>query len=157
MKCTIEKVDDVYHIVCKYRGFNVSFVFTPTTNSQKSEVHLEAIAIDSRGWMYNMMKVDWKKSDTLASRLPDLQAIVIGFGLQDDMSRFVNDVVNTKMENMRSVGKLKYAIFNGSDYFDNHDDSGGIVNFRSQVWMRASPDSAELEPTTFERKDLWLV
>ncbi len=92
-----------------------------------------------------MMKVDWKKSDTLASRLPDLQAIVIGFGLQDDMSRFVNDVVNTKMENMRSVGKLKYAIFNGSDYFDNHDDSGGIVNFRSQVWMRASPDSAELE------------
>ncbi len=110
----------------------LTFLFTPTTNSKRSEVHLETIVINlsySRP-MNAAMKWDWKKSDTLASRLPDLQKVVFGFESRKDMSRFVNEVVDTQMENLRGAGKLSYAVL------DRH---------KTERWMRASPGSDKLE------------
>ncbi|PSS38087.1 hypothetical protein PHLCEN_2v67 [Hermanssonia centrifuga] len=150
LEYTIEKVDDVYHIGCRWHSAtSANFLFTPTTNSQTSEVHLEIITIDlsDSDRMEAAMKaagVDWKKSDTLASRLPGLQKVVLGFWSRKNMSRFMNEVVDTQMENLREAGKLKYAIF-------DHRKTGW-------QWLRASPGLNKLEPTPFSKlKDLWRV
>ncbi|PSS38085.1 hypothetical protein PHLCEN_2v65 [Hermanssonia centrifuga] len=131
----MEKVDGGYHISYT-RDFDTShnFLFTPTANKlQKSEVHLETIAIDlsPRDLIIAAMTRDWKKSDTLASRLPDLQKVIWGFESRKDMLRFVNKIVDTQMENLRDAGKLRYA----------------VLDYVTDRWMRVSPASDKLERT----------
>ncbi len=120
-------------IGCKCHHSDIDFIFTPTTEPQKSEVHLETVTISyDSWWIINKATKDYlKRSDTLASRLPDLQKVVLGFRSQDDMLHFVNEVVNMQMENLRA-GKLRYAIFDKSE---------------TKRWMRVSPDSNQLERT----------
>ncbi|THG96486.1 hypothetical protein EW026_g5348 [Hermanssonia centrifuga] len=111
-----------------------------------SEVRLETTVIDlsRRDLMIAAMTRDWKKSDTLASRLPDIRKVVLGFDSMSDMSRFMNEVVDTQMDNLREAGKLRYAVF---DYSKT-----------GWQWMRASPGSDKLEATPFsDRQDLWRV
>ncbi len=118
-------------IGCKCRYSDLNFLFTPT-NSLTSNMHLETIAINlTHSWrMKAAMKGDWKQASTLASRLSDLQKIVIGFDSWPEMLRFIIKVVNTQMKNLRDAGKLRYAI---------------VLDEKTKRWMRASSGSDKLE------------
>ncbi len=93
-----------------------------------------------------------------------LQKTVFGFRVKEDMASFLREGgnVNTNMDNVHSVGKLKYAIF--------QTDEG------DWAWLRATPGSDVLKgsyrwlfitkslkfirvstETVLERKDLWRV
>ncbi|PSS38075.1 hypothetical protein PHLCEN_2v55 [Hermanssonia centrifuga] len=127
----IEKVDGVYHMYCECVHAHTNILFKPTTDSQKCEVHLETIAIDLTDFWQTgtAMKGGWK-SDTLVSPLPGLQKVIFGFLSRKELLRFVNEVVDTQMENLRDTGKLRYAVFDIDE---------------TKQWMRASPGSDKLE------------
>ncbi len=122
----------------------LTLVLTPTAHSQNIEVHgVQTVTIDFHDMetvddFYDSEEMDdittfaWDKLDSLASLLPDLHQVVLGFLTQDSMSRFVDEIVDVdmKMENLRSAGKLKYAIWSGS---------------KRWTWCRVSPDMKELE------------
>ncbi len=99
-------------------------------------MHLDTIAINLtnrfRGWVGGMIERDWKKSDTLASRLPDLQKVVLGFESRKGLLGFVDNVVNTQMKNLRDAGKLRYAVIDETGRWMRADKLERTYEYLSQ-------------------------
>ncbi|THH00818.1 hypothetical protein EW026_g1756 [Hermanssonia centrifuga] len=82
----------------------------------------------------------WKKT---FEQLPPLQKLVLGFKSRENMDRFVHEVVKTKLDNLSSADRVKYAILQG------HEWNG--------IWSRASVDSEELKETGLLYDGLWRI
>ncbi|PSS17137.1 hypothetical protein PHLCEN_2v3225 [Hermanssonia centrifuga] len=70
----------------------------------------------------------WTKT---CEHLPPLQKLVLGFSSREDMTRFVREVVCTKLDDLRSTDRVTYAVLQGG--------------YSYGMWFRVSVDSEELK------------
>ncbi|PSR97728.1 hypothetical protein PHLCEN_2v4270 [Hermanssonia centrifuga] len=122
-------------------GAQLSFILpTITPQIEVIAIDIQRYATDRQGSSIN----DWKRLNNVCEHLPPLlQKLVVGFISQEDMSIFIHQVANSKLDNLRKAGKLTYAVSRKTK--------------SSFEWLRASPDSEELTETGLSQKDLWKV
>ncbi len=109
-------------------GAQLSFILpTITPQIEVIAIDIQRYATDRQGSSIN----DWKRLNNVCEHLPPLlQKLVVGFISQEDMSIFIHQVANSKLDNLRKAGKLMYAVSRKTK--------------SSFEWLRASPDSEEL-------------
>ncbi len=96
-------------------------------------MRIDGISVDFAHAMLPLDTVfsyDWKAFDEYVSSLTRLYKVTLGFSTQTDVARFVEEVVNLKLEHLRTMDKLTYAI----------QDAGRIKR-----WMKVTPGADLLE------------
>ncbi|PSR72657.1 hypothetical protein PHLCEN_2v11465 [Hermanssonia centrifuga] len=118
------------------------YFILPSTTGPKSPVRFETIAIFIRSYKDG----DPEKWNKTCEQLPPLQNLVLGFDSVEDMTRFIREVVSTKLDDLRSADRVKYTILKGKYCQDTRG-----------MWLRASVDSKELKETGWGKCDLWRI
>ncbi|THH01566.1 hypothetical protein EW026_g1150 [Hermanssonia centrifuga] len=118
------------------RSYKFYFIMPSAPGPGNSIVWVEIIAI----YIEEYKDGDSDKWNKTCDQLPTLQKLVLGFSSTEDMTHFVREVVNTKLDDLRSADRVKYAVLG---------ENG---------WSRASSaDSEELKETGLRVEDLWRI
>ncbi len=117
-------------------SYKFYFIMPSAPGPGNSIVRVEIIAI----YIEEYKDGDSDKWNKTCDQLPTLQQLVLGFSSTEDMTHFVREVVNTKLDALRSADRVKYAVLG---------ENG---------WSRASSaDSEELKETGLRVEDLWRI
>ncbi|PSR73149.1 hypothetical protein PHLCEN_2v11005 [Hermanssonia centrifuga] len=116
--------------------FYIFYFIPPSTTGPNAIVHVEIVAIDVRDYKGG----DSDKWSRTCEQLPHLQRLVLGFRSREDMTRFVREVVNTKLDDLHSADRVKYAVIT-----------------EDGMWFQASVDSEEVKEIGFEENELWRI
>ncbi|PSS17135.1 hypothetical protein PHLCEN_2v3223 [Hermanssonia centrifuga] len=114
---SFEKIDSAY-------TFKKFYFILPSTTGLNSIVQIDIIGIE----IGEYKRGDSDKWTKTCEHLPPLQKLVLGFSSREDMGRFIREVVCTKLDDLRSANRVKYAVI---------QEDG--------MWFRASVDSEELK------------
>ncbi len=99
-------------------SYNFYFIL-PSTTGPNSTVQIDIIGIDTGEYK----RGDSDKWNKTCEQLPTLQKLVLGFRSREDMGRFVREVVCTKLDDLRSANRVKYAVLQGKG--------------KDEMWFRA--------------------
>ncbi len=91
-------------------GYDARFSFIlPSTISPNSIVQVEIIVIIIPEYKDG----DSDKWNKTCEQLLPLQKLILAFSSKEEMTRFVRDVVNTEMDELCSVDRVKYVVLQG--------------------------------------------
>ncbi|PSR72659.1 hypothetical protein PHLCEN_2v11467 [Hermanssonia centrifuga] len=135
--------DDMISVSCEVktsgRQFYIFYFILPSTTRPNTIVQVEIIGIIIREYKDG----DSDKWNKTCEHLPPLQKLALGFSSKEDMTRFVQEVVSTKLHSLRSEDRVKYAVLQGEG--------------ENEMWSRASFDLEELKETGLAEDDLWRI
>ncbi|PSR97716.1 hypothetical protein PHLCEN_2v4274 [Hermanssonia centrifuga] len=127
------KIDSAYNMIkvvgrgVEFEASETFYFILPSTTGLNSIVQIDIMGIE----IGEYKRGDSDKWNKACEQLPPLQKLVLGFSSREDMGRFVREVVCTKLDDLRSANRVKYAVRQGHKWYG--------------MWFRASVDSEELK------------
>ncbi len=118
---------DMIEVLVEFTASVYFYFILPSTTGLNSIVQIDIIGLQIEEYK----RGDSDKWNKTCEQLPPLQKLVLGFRSKGDMGRFIREVVCTKLDDLRSANRVKYAVRQG------HKWDG--------MWFRASVDSEELK------------